>query len=130
MSAVEIIKKIRSGDFTDKWFYSRPNWLLRQLHIYIKGDALVIIPIWIFIVITGFFSWEFMLLEIGVFLSLRGSGEMIYWLLQQFGEKNYRPSTSHKKLGNDAVYILYQLSGFRNAFIGIVLTLFVLIYLF
>ena len=130
MSAIKVIKKIKSGDLTDKWFYSKPNLFLRQLHIYVKGDALVIIPIWIFILVTGFFSWKFMLLEIGVFLTLRGLGEMIYWLLQQFGEKEYRPSTSHKKLGNNAIYILYQLSGFRNAFIGIVLALFVLIYLF
>lgn len=130
MSAIKVIKKIKSGELTDKWFYSKPNFILRQLHVYVKGDALEIIPIWIFILITGIFSWKFMLLEIGVFITLRGLGEMIYWLLQQFGEKKYRPSTSQKKLGNDAVYILYQLSGFRNAFIGIVLTLFVLIYLF
>lgn len=130
MSALKVIKKIKSGDLTDMWFYARPNFLLRQLHVYVKGDALEIIPIWVFILITGVFSWKFMLLEIGVFLSLRGFGEMIYWLLQQFGEKEYRPSTQQKRLGNNAVYILYQLSGFRNAFIGIVLTLFVLIYLF
>jgi hypothetical protein len=130
MGALKVIKKIRTGDLSDKWFYSRPNFFLRQLHVYVKGDALVIIPIWIFIIITAIFSWKFMLLEVGVFMSLRGFGEMIYWLLQQFGEKKYRPSTQQKKLGNDAVYILYQLSGFRNAFIGIVLTLYVLIYLF
>lgn len=130
MSAFKVIKKIKSGGLTDKWFYSKPNLLLRNLHVYIKGDALEILPIWIFIIITGFISWKFMLLEIGVFLTLRGLGEMIYWLLQQFGDKKYRPATKQIKLGNDAIYILYQLSGFRNAFIGIVLTLFVLVYLF
>ena len=130
MSAIKVLKQIKSGDLTDKWFYAKPNWILRQLHIYVKGDALEILPIWIFILITGLFSWQFMLLEIGIFLSLRGFGEMIYWLLQQFGNKEYRPTSPHKKLSNDAVYILYQLSGFRNAFIGIVLTLYVLIYLF
>lgn len=130
MGVIKIIKKIKNGELTDKWFYSKPNFLLRQLHVYVKGDALEILPIWIFIIITGFISWKFMLLEIGVFLTLRGLGEMIYWLLQQFGDKKYRPATKQIKLGNDAIYILYQLSGFRNAFIGIVLTLFVLVYLF
>lgn len=114
----------------DKWFYSEPGKPLRLLHIYVKGDALQIIPIWIFIFITGFISWRFMLIEIGVFLFLRGFGEMIYWLLQQFGEKKYRPFAAHKNLDNNAVYILYQLSGLRNAFLGLLLVIFVILYLY
>lgn len=115
---------------TDEWFFSKPNILLRQLHIYVEGDSFVIIPIWVFIILTGFFSWRFMLLEIGIFLFLRGFGEMIYWLLQQFGNHKYRPSTNQKKLSNNAVYILYQLSGLRNAFLGLVLIAFILLYLY
>jgi len=120
----------KQKDLTDKWFYSEPGKLLRLLHIYVKGDALTLLPIWIFILITGFFSWRFMLLEIGIFWFLRGFGELIYWLLQQFGAKTYRPETKHEKLSNNAVYILYQLSGFRNAFLGLSLIAFVLIYLY
>lgn len=116
------------NDITDKWFFSNPNPILKQLHVYVKGDALVILPIWIVIFITFFIDWRFMLLEIGAFLCLRGIGEMIYWLLQQFGEKKYRPETKYKNLSNNAVYILYQLFGMVNALIGIILIFFALIY--
>jgi len=121
---------LKKETHTDKWFYSEPGKFLRHLHIYVKGDSLVILPVWIFILATGFLSWKFMLLEVGFFLFLRGLGEMIYWLLQQFGEKTYRPYTDKTNLGNNAVYILYQLSGLKNAFIGLTLAAFVLIYLY
>ena len=114
----------------DEWFYSKPNWLLRQLHVYVKGDSFVILTIWIFILLTGVLSWKFMLIEIGLFLFLRGLGEMIYWLFQQFGDKKYRPESSQKELSNNAVYILYQLSGLRNAFIGLTIVIAVILYLY
>lgn len=120
----------KDNNLTNEWFYTNTDQLLRTFHIYVKGDSLVLLPLWTFILITGFFSWKFMLLEIGFFLFLRGLGEMTYWLLQQFGKKTYRPETKYNKLSNDAIYILYQLSGLRNAFFGLVLIAFVLIYLY
>lgn len=120
----------KDTNLTNKWFYTNTDQLLRIFHIYVKGDSLVLLPLWAFILITGFFSWKFMLLEIGFFLFLRGLGEMIYWLLQQFGKKTYRPETKYNELNNDAIYILYQLSGLRNAFFGLVLIALVLIYLY
>lgn len=123
-------KVINRKELTDEWFYSEPGWFARLLHIYVRGDAITLLPIWLFILVTGILSWKFMLLEIGLLVFLRGFGEMIYWLLQQFGKQSYRPETEHKKLGNNAVYILYQLSGLRNAFLGLVLVFFVLLYLY
>lgn len=125
-----MIKNPYKQELTDNWFFSEPGRLARFSHIYVKGDMIVLLPIWAFILVTGFFSWRFMLLEIGLFLFLRGFGEMVYWLLQQFGKQSYRPETKHKKLGNNAVYILYQLSGLRNAFIGLVIIFYVLLYLY
>lgn len=113
---------------TDKWFFSNINPILRLLHVYIKGDALIVVPIWIVFFITLFIDWRFMLIEIGSFFSLRGIGEMIYWLLQQFGDRQYRPDDRFKGLGNNALYILYQLSGMLTALIGISLIFFTLIY--
>ncbi len=123
-------KIIKKKELTDSWFFSEPGRVARLLHIYVKGDAVTILPIWAFILLTGLLSWKFMLLEIGLLLFLRGFGEMIYWLLQQFEKHSYRPKTKHNKLGNNAIYILYQLSGLRNAFIGLVLIFFVLLYLY
>lgn len=115
-------------DLTDNWFFSKPNILLRILHIYVKGDAVVILPLCLIMIITGIFSWQFMLIEIGIFLTLRGIGEMFYWILEQFGNQTYRPETPFKGLSNNAVYILYQLSGMITAFIGGGLVIFTILY--
>lgn len=95
---------------TDDWFYSNPYPFLRLLTIYVKGDMLIVLPMLMGIGITGLFSVRFMALMYAIFFSLRGFGEMMYWFMQQFGEKKYRPDDfGFKHLGNDAVYILYQL---------------------
>jgi hypothetical protein len=112
----------------DKWFFSNTNSLYKLLLVYIKGDALIVLPIWIVILITSFIDWRFMLIEIGALLSLRGIGEMIYWLLQQFSDRQYRPDNKFKELSNNAIYILYQLSGMLTSFVGICLIVFTIIY--
>lgn len=123
-------KFFNQQNITNKWFYKNPNRVLKFLHIYVNGDMLVLLPIWGFILGTGLIDWKFMILEIGLFLFLRGFGEMIYWLFQQFGNMQYRPETNYKNLDNKAVYILYQLHGFRNTFLGGVIILFTLLYLY
>ncbi|MEI7578491.1 MAG: hypothetical protein WCJ58_00450 [bacterium] len=119
-----------SRETEDSWFYSEPGKFLRFFHIYVKGDAPVILPLIGLMLLTAILSWRFAILEWGIFLSLRGFGEMIYWLLQQFGPKSYRPGTSLKNLSNNSIYILYQLSGLRNAFYGLIIICFTLIYLY
>lgn len=102
----------------NKWFFEKPHFIFSLLHIYVKGDALIVIPIFLIILITLFFSPVIALLEFGIYLALRGFGEMIYWLLHQFGDRQYRPDTIFKNLDNNAVYIFYQLTGLFNAFLG------------
>lgn len=92
------------------WFYSNPHPLLRFLTVYVKGDALVILPFLFAIGLIGFFSLEFMFFVYALFFTLRHFGEMIYWFSHQFWDKKYRPyDYGFVNLSNDAVYILYQL---------------------
>lgn len=116
---------------TTKWFFSEPGKFLRLFHIYVKGDGIILIPIVLIIIAIGFISWKFMLLMVGIYLTVRGLGEMIYWLLQQFGDKSYRPGDGgYKKLDNNAIYIIYQLASMRNMVVGLGIIFYVLLYLY
>jgi hypothetical protein len=112
---------------TSSWFFSNPPWYLRPLQIFVKGDALVLLPFTILILSTIPISYKITLILIGIFLAVRNLGEMIYWLLQQFGEKTYRPyDFGLKYLDNNAIYIIYQLLAIVWTTIGtalIILTL-------
>lgn len=118
-------------DISNNWFYSSPHPLLRILTIYVKGDMLIIIPGLIMIGILGFFSLKFMFLIYGIFFSLRGFGEMIYWFSHQFWMKQYRPDDfGFKKLSNDAIYILYQLISTLTTVLGVGFVFWVILYLY
>lgn len=118
-------------DISNNWFYSSPHPLLRLLTVYVKGDMLLIIPILILIGLLGFFSIKFMLLVYGIFYSLRGFGEMIYWFSHQFWVKQYRPNDfGFKKLNNDAIYIIYQLISTLGTVFGMGFVLWILLYLY
>lgn len=109
--------KIR--DITPSWFFTNTNLPFKLMQIYILGDALVLVPFYIILLLIGIFSLRWMVLLFGVFLSFRFLGEMFYWLLQQFGERKYRPfDYGFKKLDNKAIYIIYQL----KALVGLVLS--------
>lgn len=124
---MNIFKNLKS--INDDWFYSDPHPLLRLLTIYVKGDAIAILPIIIGIGLLGFISVKFMLVMFGVFYMFRGLGEMLYWFLQQFGKKTYRPDDlGYKNLGNDAIYIMYQLRSLTSALVGAGLILWVLMF--
>lgn len=123
------MKTIR--DISNNWFYSNPHPLLRILTIYVKGDMLIIIPGLIMIGVLGFFSLKFMFLIYGIFFSLRGLGEMIYWFSHQFWMKQYRPDDfGFKKLSNDAIYILYQLISTLTTVLGVGFVFWVILYLY
>jgi len=118
-------------NISNNWFYSNPHLLLRLLTIYIKGDMLIVIPGLILIGLLGFFSLKFMFLVYGVFYSLRGFGEMIYWFSHQFWIKQYRPNDyGFTKLSNDAIYILYQLMATFTTVLGIGFVLWILLYVY
>lgn len=112
----------------DDWFYSHPHPVFTLLTIYVKGDALVILPVLMGIGLVGFMSLRFMIVMYGVFYMFRGLGEMIYWFLHQFGPKTYRPHDfGYKNLGNDAIYIMYQLRSFVTILVGAGVALWVLL---
>lgn len=126
---VVIVKMMQN--ISDSWFYSSPHLLLRLLTIYVKGDMLIIIPGFIIVGLLGFFSLKFMFLIYGIFFSLRGFGEMIYWFLHQFSVKQYRPNDfGFKKLSNDAIYILYQLFSTFITVLSIGFVLWILLYMY
>lgn len=112
------------------WFYSNPHPLFRLLTIYIKGDMLVILPIIIVIGLLGFISVRFMMLMLGTFYAIRGIGEMVYWLFQQFSATDYRPyDFGLRKIDNNAVYIVYQLANLGITLLGIGVFLWAWIYM-
>lgn len=92
------------------WFFKEAPVPLRFLHIYIRGDAIVLLPFIGVLLLVGLFSLRWMALLFGIFSAFRSLGEMVYWIHQQFGNKSYRPyDFGFHKLDNHAVYILYQL---------------------
>lgn len=110
----------------DKWFYSEPGRLARTLGIYVKGDLISLLPVIIGILLSSIVSLKFMILMYGFYILFRGLGEMIYWLLQQFGPQTYRPESRFKNIGNNSVYIIYQTAALRDCMIGIAIVTYIL----
>ncbi len=122
------MKKIK--EISNSWFFSSPYAIFRLFTIYIKGDMLIIFPGLILISLLGIFSLKFMFLVYGVFISVRGFGEMIYWFFHQFSSKQYRPNDfGFNKLNNDAIYILYQLTSTFITVFGIGFIFWILLYM-
>lgn len=93
-----------------QWFFSEVAWPFKAMLIFIRGDAVVILPFFIVLSIIGVFSLRWMMLLLSLFVVFRFLGEMVYWIHQQFGDRKYRPyDFGFKKLDNNAIYILYQL---------------------
>lgn len=104
----------------DSWFYSEPGLIGRICLVYVKGDGILLYPLVISIIIILFIDERMGLFMGATYWTLRALGEMIYWLLQQFGSKTYRPEDfGFSDLSNDAIYILYQTSSLVNMVMGI-----------
>lgn len=102
---------------------------MKYLMVYVNGDSLVIIPFLILVLLFGFFSIDFMLILIGLFVAVRCLGEMIFWMLQQFGARTYRPHDfGLTQLDNHAVYILYQLTNMVGVVLGAGLVIMIIYY--
>lgn len=115
-------QKLKS--ISNEWFFSDPNMFLRCISIFVKGDGIVLIPFFLIVLIISLFSVKVALLTTTIFISVRFTGEMIYWLLQQFGSKTYRPyDYGLSNLSNDAIYIIYQLTSTVWIVFGIVGTI-------
>lgn len=93
----------------NKLFFTDCPSYLKTIGIYVWGDSFIFIPFHILIFIFSLFSLPFGLLLWSVFFSIRSLGEVLYWFLQQFGDRKYRPyDFGFKKLDNHAIYIYYQ----------------------
>lgn len=103
----------------NRWFFDKPNTALRYLLIFVKGDSLVLVPFFFIVLLFGFISLDFMFVMIGLFITFRSMGEMVFWMFQQFGPRTYRPfDFGLTQLDNNAVYIIYQLMGLVGAVLG------------
>lgn len=101
------MRNIRSID--NKWFFTELPFPFKLFSFFIKGDLLVLFPLLLCIFLLGLINLRFMFVMIGVYVTIRSLGEMIYWFSHQFYERKYRPPDfGFKKLDNHAVYILYQ----------------------
>lgn len=113
----------------NKWFYSNAPVLAKFLLVYVKGDALVIVPLLIALLFVGFFNIKLGIIALLVFVAIRQIGEMVYWIARQFSEKTYRPNDfGLTKLDTNAIYILYQLFAIVSASIAITLLIYVLFF--
>ena len=122
---------MRITDITPSWFFTEATLPLRFLLIFIRGDAMILVPFIVFLVLVGFFSVKWSALLFALYFTFRFLGEMVYWLLQQFGNKKYRPyDFGMKKLDNNAIYIIYQLYSLIGATISSVLVLKILLSLY
>ncbi len=94
---------------TSKEFFTDCPSYMKMIGIYVWGDAFIFLPFHILIFLFSLVSLRFGLLVWAVFFSIRSLGEIMYWFLQQFGERSYRPyDFGMKKLDNHAIYIFYQ----------------------
>ncbi len=117
---------------SNKWFFSAVPWYVRATTlIFIKGDAIFIVPILVGLVLLYLFMpIRFAVMMTGFYLVLRYLGEMIYWLLQQFSERTYcPPCLGFSKLDNHALYIVYQTFALLGMMVGVGLVTWALLYL-
>jgi hypothetical protein len=111
---------IFKNKITNSWFYTEMPWWGKLFLIYVRGDLFMLLPILGIIAVTSLLSVEVAVLIFGIFLAVRQLGELIYWLLQQFGDKKYRPyDFGFKNLDNNAIYILYQTFAIAGVVLGI-----------
>jgi hypothetical protein len=93
---------------------------MKLMLVYIKGDMIVLLPLLVLILLTGFISLKFMTILLGSYIAIRQFGEMMYWFHHQFGSRQYRPHDfGFKHLDNHAMYILYQTLATAGLMFGI-----------
>mgnify|MGYP007122132810 CR=1 FL=1 len=121
------MKRIR--DIKNNSFYCELPWWCKVSSLFIRGDLFVLLPLLIAIIGIGFFSVPSMLIVLGIYIAVRELGEMIYWLLQQFGDRKYRPyDWGFRNLDNNAIYILYQTFALAGTVMGISVVFFAILY--
>ena len=110
-------------------FFTDLPWYFKFITIFIKGDLIVLLPFIICIAVSYIFSVKVGLILSGLYLAIRYFGEMIYWPLQQFSNRTYRPHDfGFKNLDNHAIYILYQTFAIVISTIGAAIVIFTVLY--
>lgn len=114
-----------------RWFFTNiPLPVKIVTTIFIRGDALILVPVVAALILSYFISVKFGLIMTGFFVALRYFGEMIYWLLQQFSDRTYRPyDFGFTRLDNNAIYIVYQLLALAWTIGGIGIAVWAALYL-
>ena len=96
-------------NFTKEKFFTNLPWYCKVFTLFVYGDLIVLLPFVVLIAASYLISFKVGLILSGLYLAIRYFGEMIYWPLQQFSNRSYRPyDFGFKKLDNHAIYILYQ----------------------
>lgn len=107
------------------WFYTEMPWWGKIFLIYVRGDLFFILPLILLNILVFLNSTKWGLLMLGIFIAIRQLGEMIYWLLQQFGDKKYRPyDFGLNNLDNNAIHILYQTFALTGVIFGVLLSIY------
>ncbi len=107
---------------TNNWFYTEMPWWVKLFLIYVRGDLIALLPVVLGIIIVGFFSMKWMFISMGIYIAVRQAGEMVFWMLQQFSNRRYRPyDFGMKSLDNNAIYILYQTLAIVWVFVGVLI---------
>ena len=115
---------------TNTWFFSDTKPLLKLFLLFVKGDMILLIPLILLIALSYLLSIKLGVILTGSYLFIRFLGEMFYWLLQQFGDRMYRPyDFGFTKLDNHAIYILYQTFALFGSVCGIGILLSALLYI-
>lgn len=105
---VRAIEMVRAGKA-----FAETGYLL-PLGIFVWGDAIVLGPFWMSVSLLSLLvgSWWMFLFIVGVYWIIRGLGEVVYWLNEQFASQ-HRNKPEHMKLfsffKSDAVWFVYQL---------------------
>ncbi|OGK18332.1 hypothetical protein A3G67_03500 [Candidatus Roizmanbacteria bacterium RIFCSPLOWO2_12_FULL_40_12] len=117
-------------DIDNKWFFTELSPLFKIPGFFVKGDLIILLPLLIAILLIGFISLKFMFVTLGVYITIRHLGEMIYWFSHQFNARTYRPDDmGFKKLDNHAIYILYQTLAIVGTIVGLSIVAYSLLYL-
>ena len=113
----------------NKWFFTELHPIFKLFLIFIRGDLLILLPLLILILSVGIFSIRMMFILLGAYISVRYFGEMIYWIMQQFSDRSYRAyDFGFKKLDNNAVYIIYQLTSLVGVICGVAIVVYFFLY--
>jgi len=129
---ISIWKKFVTID--DKWFFSGAGPIHRNTSFsFIKGDLLILFPLFLAILLLVIFSIKLMLVVFGSYISVRYLGEMIYWIVEQkkpAKDKTHRPyDFGLTNVNNHGIYILYQMIATAWIVFGSTIIFFALLYI-